>query len=176
MEDESKIVFKTKVSRNIYRVLFESNLENKKNDLFLPNRMAYIVDLNDEETDIPITSIRSKAECPSNENNLTLTTNDIVINKLTQIIAYLRHGKRNKKNVKKVVSDGGDVNQLSGPKRQVDQASASLGIYDDIGDYVPEITKKKETEQRKSLEPVVKKNNYFGIENEEVTVISLLII
>ena len=52
--------------------------------------MAYIVDLNEEETDVPITSIRSKADCPNNENNATLTTNDIVINKLTQILSYLR--------------------------------------------------------------------------------------
>ncbi len=52
--------------------------------------MAYIVELNEEETDVPITSIRSKADCPSNENNATLTTNDIVINKLTQILSYLR--------------------------------------------------------------------------------------
>lgn len=64
--DESKIVFKTKLGRNVHRVLFESQ-PTKTNDHFLPNRMAYIVDLNDEETDVPITSIRSKADCPNNE-------------------------------------------------------------------------------------------------------------
>ena len=63
--DESKIVFKSKLSRSIYRVLFETTLP-KHNELFMPHRMAYIVDLNDEETDVPITSIRSKAECPAN--------------------------------------------------------------------------------------------------------------
>lgn len=36
--------------------------------------MAYIVDLNEEETDVPITSIRSKADCPNNEVfNFSLT-------------------------------------------------------------------------------------------------------
>lgn len=65
-QNNNKIVFKTKLSRNIYRVLFETNLP-KSNELFLPNRMAYIVDLNDDETDVPITSIRSKADCPNNE-------------------------------------------------------------------------------------------------------------
>jgi IK cytokine len=98
----------------------------KQSDLFLPHRMAYVVDLNDEETDVPITSIRSKAECLSGEvvemkssrfffsfkplfffmskfknSNITLSTNDIVINKLTQILAYLRHGKKDAKKLKK---------------------------------------------------------------------------
>lgn len=64
--DDGKVVFKTKIARNVYRVLFENNLP-KSNDLFMPNRMAYIVDLNDDESDVPITSIRSKAECINNE-------------------------------------------------------------------------------------------------------------
>ena len=66
--------------------------------------MAYIVDLtNEEDVDVPITSIRSKADCPNNESHNSLTTNDIVINKLTQILSYLRNGKRDaKKNKKKL--------------------------------------------------------------------------
>lgn len=63
---ESKISFKTVMARNLYRQLFEIK-PPKTNELFQPNRMAYIVDLNDEETDVPITSIRSKADCPNNE-------------------------------------------------------------------------------------------------------------
>lgn len=63
-------------ARNIFRtaVLKQSNKE--KNDLFLPGRMAYVVDLEDEyvESDIPTTLIRSKADCP----NLEVT----IINKL----------------------------------------------------------------------------------------------
>lgn len=64
--DETKVVFKTKLARNIYRVQFESQ-PPKTVDLFLPNRMVYVVDLNDEETDVPITCMRSKADCPNNE-------------------------------------------------------------------------------------------------------------
>lgn len=45
------------------------------------------------ESDIPTTLIRSKADTPSLESTTTLTTNDIVINKLTQILSYLRQGK-----------------------------------------------------------------------------------
>lgn len=61
---DKKVVFKSALGRSIYRQLFELELP-KTNELFQPNRMAYIVDLNDEETDVPITSIRSKADCPN---------------------------------------------------------------------------------------------------------------
>ena len=64
-DDETKVVFKTKLARNIYRVQFESQPQ-KVNELFAPNRMAYVVDLNEEE-DVPITCMRSKADCPNNE-------------------------------------------------------------------------------------------------------------
>lgn len=64
-----KVVFKSAMARNIYRQLFEIQLP-KTNELFQPNRMAYIVDLNDDETDVPITTIRSKADCPNMEVSL----------------------------------------------------------------------------------------------------------
>ncbi len=54
--------------RNIYRVVFRTGVV-ERNELFLPGRMAYVVDLDDEftDTDIPTTLIRSKADCPSME-------------------------------------------------------------------------------------------------------------
>lgn len=54
--------------RNIYRVVFRTG-QIERNELFLPGRMAYVVDLDDEftDTDIPTTLIRSKADCPSME-------------------------------------------------------------------------------------------------------------
>lgn len=41
----------------------------ERNELYLPGRMAYVVDLEDEyaDTDIPTTLIRSKADCPTME-------------------------------------------------------------------------------------------------------------
>lgn len=47
---------------------FRSGVQ-ERNELFLPGRMAYVVDLDDEftDTDIPTTLIRSKADCPSME-------------------------------------------------------------------------------------------------------------
>uniref|UniRef100_A0A7N8XWA0 IK cytokine n=1 Tax=Mastacembelus armatus TaxID=205130 RepID=A0A7N8XWA0_9TELE len=114
--------------RNIYRVVFKSGLA-ERNELFLPGRMAYVVDLDDEftDTDIPTTLIRSKADCPSMEAQTTLTTNDIVISKLTQILSYLRQGTRHKKIKKK---DKGKLDDKRAPE-------ADLSIFDDIGDYIP---------------------------------------
>ena len=42
------------VGRNVYRMLFKSK-SYERNELFLPGRMAYVVDLDDEyaDTDIP---------------------------------------------------------------------------------------------------------------------------
>ena len=69
--------------------------------------MAYIVELEEDVadtsnvTDVPTTIIRSKADIQeANPQALSNSTNDIVINKLTQILSYLRAGKTNKKKKK----------------------------------------------------------------------------
>lgn len=74
--------------------------------MFAPGRLAYCIELDDElaDSDIPTTLIRSKADVPLLENSATLTTNDIVINKLAQILSYLRHGRHGKKGKKVKVS------------------------------------------------------------------------
>ncbi|KAM4677251.1 protein Red [Discoglossus pictus] len=131
-DPENKIEFKTRLGRNVYRMLFKGKAY-ERNELFLPGRMAYVVDLDDEyaDTDIPTTLIRSKADCPTMEAQTTLTTNDIVISKLTQILSYLRQGTRNKKLKKK---DKGKLDEKKPPE-------ADLNIFEDIGDYVPSTSK-----------------------------------
>ena len=54
--------------RNIFRTLFRRSV-TERNELFLPRRMAYVIDLEDDfnESDIPVTLIRSKADCPTME-------------------------------------------------------------------------------------------------------------
>uniref|UniRef100_A0A8C9WR63 IK cytokine n=1 Tax=Scleropages formosus TaxID=113540 RepID=A0A8C9WR63_SCLFO len=61
----------------------------------------------------------------------TLTTNDIVISKLTQILSYLRQGTRNKKMKKK---EKGKLDDKKPPE-------ADINIFDDIGDYIPTASK-----------------------------------
>ncbi|XP_063784847.1 protein Red [Pseudophryne corroboree] len=138
-DPEIKIEFKTRLGRNVYRMLFKGKAY-ERNELFLPGRMAYVVDLDDEyaDTDIPTTLIRSKADCPTMEAQTTLTTNDIVISKLTQILSYLRQGTRNKKLKKK---DKGKLDEKKPPE-------ADLNIFDDIGDYVPTAAKAPREKER----------------------------
>ncbi|KAL7854271.1 hypothetical protein AOLI_G00211150 [Acnodon oligacanthus] len=145
-DPEQKIEFKTRLGRNIYRILFKGR-QLERNELFLPGRMAYVVDLEDEyaDTDIPTTVIRSKADCPTMEAQTTLTTNDIVISKLTQILSYLRQGTRNKKLKRK---DKGKLDERKAPE-------ADLNIFDDIGDYIPSTskpTREKEKERYRERE------------------------
>lgn len=97
--------YKSIMGRNIHNtVAFYRSRHVDKNELFAPGRMAYVIELDEEtaETDIPTTLIRSKADVPVLEAEIqTLTTNDIVINKLAQILSYLRQGGRGKKNKKR---------------------------------------------------------------------------
>merc|ERR1712130_1083797 len=103
---------------------------------FLPGRMAYVVDLEEDgETDIPTTSIRSKQDVVNNEQKATLSTNDIVINKLTQILSYLRAGTRNKKKKRDKM---GDLLTEEDPVKSNNDAprkDLDMPIYDDVGDY-----------------------------------------
>uniref|UniRef100_A0A3Q3IR74 IK cytokine n=1 Tax=Monopterus albus TaxID=43700 RepID=A0A3Q3IR74_MONAL len=133
----------------------------ERNELFLPGRMAYVVDLDDEftDTDIPTTLIRSKADCPSMEAQTTLTTNDIVISKLTQILSYLRQGTRHRKLKKK---DKGKLDDKRAPE-------ADLSIFDDIGDYIPSSTssskppkdKDRHRERDRESDSKSRRHNYF---------------
>ncbi|GLH10552.1 Protein Red [Gryllus bimaculatus] len=139
-DEEEEMQFKTKLGRSIYRVLFKLK-PPEKNDLFSPGRMAYVIDLEDEfaESDIPTTLIRSRVEVPSLEATATLTTNDIVINKLAQILSYLRQGGRSKKSKKK------DKGRTDGKGGKLQDES----IYGDIGDYIPAMTKQESTDKSK---------------------------
>ena len=78
-------------SCSFLRTCFKPDIP-KCNELFFPGRMAYIIELEEdfagegEHSDIPTTTIRSKADVEDNvSHQTTLSTNDIVINKLTQV-------------------------------------------------------------------------------------------
>ncbi|KAJ8387903.1 hypothetical protein AAFF_G00149380 [Aldrovandia affinis] len=165
-DPEQKIEFKTRLGRNIYRILFKGR-QMERNELFLPGRMAYVVDLEDEyaDTDIPTTLIRSKADCPTMEAQTTLTTNDIVISKLTQILSYLRQGTTRNKKMKK--KEKGKLDEKKAPE-------AEASIFDDIGDYVPSTSKpvpekekeryrekERERERERDREEEKRRHSYF---------------
>ncbi|CAB4067104.1 IK [Lepeophtheirus salmonis] len=125
---------KTSMAKGLCRNLFKPEVP-ERNDFFIPGRMAYIIDLEEEfaESDIPTTSIRSKVDCQANvDQQTTLSTNDIVINKLTQILSYLRAGSRNKKKKK---------DRLKEEKMAIESGKKGLNedIYQDIGEYDPQV-------------------------------------
>lgn len=55
-------------AKSIYRQLFKNKFP-ERNENFLPGRMAYIIELDDDyaESDIPTTLMRSKTDCPNME-------------------------------------------------------------------------------------------------------------
>ncbi|EDV93505.1 protein Red [Drosophila grimshawi] len=167
------------LARNIYNLIqARRSKEVPRNELFAPGRMAYVIDMEDEmEMDIPTTLKRSKYEVPvAREDIATLTTNDIVINKLSQILSYLRAGGRNKKNKKRDkdkplfydkevehvrgqtaaggAGGGGGAaagNSSSGNSGSKSSKAAGDNIYDDVGDYQPTMQPRNERHQSKSI-------------------------
>ena len=128
----------------IIKTIFNAQVQ-EKNEMFFPGRMAYIVELEEDitdsstVTDIPTTIIRSKADIAAgaaNQQSLSSSTNDIVINKLTQILSYLRAGKHNKKK-KRDRNDFIEKMPETSKKVQENKIGEDLPIYDDVGDYVP---------------------------------------
>jgi IK cytokine len=146
----------------IFRAVFKSKPPDR-NEHFLPGRMAYLIELEDEmETeDIPTTVLRSKADCPGMESQATLSTNDIVINKLTQILSYLRqggkHGKKVKKTKEKEMPPPLAIPTLKNHLAKPEEDS----IYGNIGDYVPGSSRDRNKDIRND------KRHYFDEKNKE---------
>lgn len=135
--------FETKLGRNIHRTICALKSRHiERNELFVSGRMAYVIDLEEEsDTDIPTTLIRSKVDIPALDSTPTLTTNDIVINKLAQILTYLRQGNRHKN--KKGKKDKGILLRPDNERPNIDDS-----IYGDIGDYVPSTSSSRDKDRR----------------------------
>lgn len=131
------------------RAVFQSK-PPERNEHFLPGRMAYLIELEDEnaESDIPTTVLRSKADCPGLESLATLSTNDIVINKLTQILSYLRQGKIGKK-MKKTKDNKEMLPPNIIPGLKVNKtAIVEDSIYGNIGTYVAPMKERSSSNSR----------------------------
>lgn len=207
-EEKEKEEEKTLTEEPEYRSVMGKNIHNivalsrsrhvERNDLFAPGRMAYVIELEDEnaESDIPTTLIRSKADVPVTHADIqTLTTNDIVINKLAQILSYLRQGGRGKKNKRR----DKDKPLIKEPEREKETRSdrdrdrerdrdrgrnreryersdrnrreKDVSIYDDIGDYRPRRTGESSYESSSkpssSGESSRRNRNYFDKSSEQ---------
>lgn len=174
-DKEDSLTFKTKIGYQVYKVLF-SHKHPHRNELFAQNRMAYVVELDDEyaETDIPTTLIRSKTETKTGFEKRTLTNNDIVISKLTQILSYLRQGNRygkqktRKKEKRKfevkapsTTVPGGDDDIFGGIADYVPAGTNSKSgkKLDKPSSYFSEVTEKSRLETTAKQEPKRKPNS-----------------
>uniref|UniRef100_A0A336LEX5 CSON010454 protein n=1 Tax=Culicoides sonorensis TaxID=179676 RepID=A0A336LEX5_CULSO len=178
VEENGEIKFKTIIGKNIHRFIqYQRSRIIERNELFAPGRMAYSIELDDEntDTDIPTTIIRSKAEIPQEQQETqTLSTNDIVINKLSQILSYLRQGGKGKKNKKR---------DKDKPlfKMPLDKHNDDESIYGDIGDYKASRNQSSSSSRyssSRSDKQDKQPRNYFGSyrdeerekEKEEITI------
>ncbi|VDP52041.1 unnamed protein product [Heligmosomoides polygyrus] len=76
-----------KMVRAMHRILFKNELP-LRNELFGKGRMAYVVDMEDEDCDIPTTLLRSVHDCPKAESNANINANNMLISKLTQVVHF----------------------------------------------------------------------------------------
>lgn len=108
--------------------------------------------------------IRSVSDVPSFELTTTLTTNDIVINKLTQILSYLRQGNRKNKKTKRGLPESreNEQNDEQDGKKPSKRPNIDDSIYGDIGDYVPSRSSKYGSSRDHS------KQSYFDKQEESV--------
>lgn len=74
-KDVSEITSNNIIARNINRILFQEK-KPTRNELFARGRMAYIVELDDEEEDVPSTLMRSVLDCPSEQSNDNINANN----------------------------------------------------------------------------------------------------
>ncbi|KAL7064415.1 hypothetical protein AAHC03_05127 [Spirometra sp. Aus1] len=142
---EEGLQFRTRLAANVFEILFKKDLP-VRNEYFQPGRMAYRVDLEDElaEFDVPATVIRSKADCPyvDQQESGAMTTNDIVINKLTQIFSYLRAGRRQAKKAKAKLRMAPNDPEVDYPEVVAENKNRKpvvhVPIYDDVpSEYLP---------------------------------------
>ena len=227
-EEEQRLGIKSTLARNIFRTLFRPP-PRRINELFLPHRMAYIIDLEatngqqDEENDrgshtmddIPTTLIRSKADCPNAEVCLSIfasgtlslkrdrfrrrrrwaTTISWSINSRKSFrICVIRNVTWNVKR-RKVLASSLDSsrkwtsNQRMSPSipspvkpRISGSASPSLSsrldrslssMYDDIGDYIPDIKRRSNTssnpKEKSQPDTSNRKRVYFNSETKFVS-------
>lgn len=147
-EEDSQI--KTVMGINIHRwITLQNSKAIERNEMFSAGRMAYHFDFEDEniESDIPTTIIRSKAELQGSNDLNTLSTNDIVVNKLTQIFSYLRQGgkKKNKKRSDKdlfKIPEETEKSTIPSSSSSKSRGRGDDSIYgEEIGDYKPSRSK-----------------------------------
>ncbi|KIH54574.1 hypothetical protein ANCDUO_15279 [Ancylostoma duodenale] len=138
-----------KMVRAMHRILFKNELP-LRNELFGKGRMAYVVDMEDEDAEIPTTLLRSLHDCPKAESNANINANNMLISKLTQVLSYLRSDHKKKKKP--------DMTEEEAKKYQ------SQSIYDNESEYVPK--RDKDRDRKDKDRDQRKDRNYFDSKDD----------
>ncbi|RIA98821.1 RED-like protein N-terminal region-domain-containing protein [Glomus cerebriforme] len=166
IKEESQAVPKinSKMAQNIYEIAVVNAKKKppKVNELFVAGRMAYIFEMADENGfygdpfAIPTTVIRSKADI-ADSTGIDKSTNDLVIEKISRVMAYVRKGGRDggaevkdKKLKKKIKEKQPDV-VVPVKYAAIDE---SEDIFEDVGrDYIA--APDEPEENKKDDEPMI---------------------
>lgn len=111
----------SKLARNVCKILFETKLP-QRNELFVRGRMAYLVELDEEESDVPSTLMRSVVDSSADQTIENINADNVLINKLSQVLVYLRTDIKKKKK--------------SGFERDQPPHQESTRIFEGLDDYV----------------------------------------
>uniref|UniRef100_A0A914LFX5 Uncharacterized protein n=1 Tax=Meloidogyne incognita TaxID=6306 RepID=A0A914LFX5_MELIC len=110
----------SKLARNVCKILFENKLP-QRNELFVRGRMAYLVELDEEESDVPSTLMRSVVDSSADQTIENINADNVLINKLSQVLVYLRTDLKKKKK--------------TGFERDLPQHQESTSIFEGLDDY-----------------------------------------
>ncbi|KAJ4957989.1 hypothetical protein NE237_025100 [Protea cynaroides] len=96
-KDDQLVSFRTATAKSVYQWIVKPQTIIKSNEMFLPGRMAFIFNMEDNFShDIPTTLHRSKADCPVPEEMVTVSVDGSVLDRIAKIMSYLRLGSSGK--------------------------------------------------------------------------------
>ncbi|KAK8950190.1 hypothetical protein KSP40_PGU001656 [Platanthera guangdongensis] len=95
-QDDQPVTFRTATAKSVYQWIVKPHTIIKANEMFLPGRMAFIYNMEDNFHDIPTTLQRSKADCPIPEEMVTVSVDSSVLERISKIMSYLRLGSSGK--------------------------------------------------------------------------------
>ncbi|CAG8519221.1 15986_t:CDS:2 [Acaulospora colombiana] len=173
----------SRLAQNIYDIVIEDPKKKKPpklNELFVTGRMAYVFELADERGrygdafSIPTTVIRSKADI-NNYASVDKSTNDLVIEKISRVMAYVRKSGGMENKDKKVKKKPKEKQPSEIRNEKVVSIDDSEDIFADSGrDYHVTIEDDKPEEKAEDAILSVSSgidntvNNYFGTSTPEV--------
>ncbi|RHZ52711.1 hypothetical protein Glove_458g4 [Diversispora epigaea] len=142
-ESQETLKINSRLARNIYEIAIVEAKKKppKENELFVAGRMAYVFELDDEKDNhgdafaIPTTIIRSKADI-NNPTGTDKSTNDLVIEKISRVMAYVRKSASTENKGKRVKKKPKEKQPEEILKEKVAAIDDSEDIFADAGrDY-----------------------------------------